>query len=100
MSPAPAAPRIGVGERVRGGVAVGMSLEVHVARNGNAAEDERSRRREAVRVVADADAGSGKRDAGSGTLGLRHAAAIPGRALPRSRPAPPGTSSPAADARR
>jgi hypothetical protein len=43
-----------------------MPLEVHVARYGNAAEDERSRRREAVRVVTDTSADGGKRDAGSG----------------------------------
>ena len=48
----------GVGDGVRDGVAVGMAFEVHVARNRNAAKDQRAGRREPVRVVADADARS------------------------------------------
>ena len=57
-----------IGDRVGDRVAVRVPLEMHVARNGNAAEDQWSRRREAVGVVADSDSNGWERGAHAAVL--------------------------------
>src|SRR5215208_5135926 len=66
-----------VGDCVRGRVTVRVTGEVNVAGNRNATEDERSRRLEAMRIVADTNARDALRREWRGIGLTAHAATLP-----------------------